>query len=286
MEKLTIPQTLRNNITFHSSYCEKHTYTRGGKEIVKPIQRMVINGEVVCPRCQIEQQEAELQKNIQQEVDKQEKLKKYNVLERYSVLSDETIKEATFDNYIAETTEEITNKKAMLEVVERIKNGQVFNTIVQGNQGAGKSHLSYAALKALNRKPSFEDKDDNGISNLFVNMEEMTRLIRDSFNNRESKYTEIYFIDLLSEVDVLVLDDLGAETGSIDSEKKATDFTHRILYAIMTARQNKPTIITTNLSGEWLFKMYDKKVVSRIFRSPYYVIFKETKDKRISKIPF
>ena len=59
------------------------------------------------------------------------------------------------------------------------------------------------------------------------------RKIKDSFSNRQSKYTERYFVDLLSSVDFLALDDVGAETGAIDTDiKTASDFVQRILYAI------------------------------------------------------
>lgn len=112
------------------------------------------------------------------------------------------------------------------------------------------------------------------------------RKIKDSFSNRQSKYTERYFVDLLSSVDFLVLDDVGAETGAIDTDKTASDFVQRILYAITTTRQDKATILTTNLSSEVLFKMYDKKLVSRLLKNPKYVLFKETKDKRLASIPF
>ena len=114
----------------------------------------------------------------------------------------------------------------------------------------------------------------------------MLRTIKDSFSNRESRYTERYFVDLLSKVDFLALDDIGAETGAIDTDKTATDFVQRVLYAITSTRQDKATIVTTNLNSEVLFKMYDKKLVSRLLRNPKYVLFKETKDKRLSNIPF
>ena len=49
----------------------------------------------------------------------------------------------------------------------------------------------------------------------------MVSLILDSFNNKECKYTQEYFLKLMEEADVLVIDDLGAEVGRIDTEKVA-----------------------------------------------------------------
>ncbi|MBD8006533.1 ATP-binding protein [Bacillus norwichensis] len=279
MKKITTPERLHKNITYHSENCERHFFVKNGFEIVKPIQKMMVDGELVCPRCELEQKDLELQEAIQRKYDELFKRKKYNIFYNSSILSDNTILAAKLENYQVEHQEERENKQTVLESLARFKDGQVFNVILQGNQGAGKSHLAYAALRELNE--SGLDK-----SCLFVNVESMMRLIRDSFGNKRSKYTESYFVELMSEVDYLALDDIGAETGAIGTDKMATDFVQRILYAITTTRQDRTTLITTNLSSETLFRMYDKKLVSRLFRNPKFVVFKETKDKRMENIPF
>lgn len=89
-------------------------------------------------------------------------------------------------------------------------------------------------------------------------------------------------IDLLTEADLLVLDDLGAETGAVTTDRTATDFTTRTLYAIINGRMNKPTIITTNLSSKDMAKMYDSKLISRMFRGAegHVIKFEKTNDKR------
>lgn len=279
MEKITIPEKLQKNITYHSNICERHTYLKDGQKIVKPIQMMMIDGELVCPRCELEKNDRELQETTQREYDELLKNKKYNIFYNRSILSDNTILAATLENYQVEQQEERMNKQTVIESVDRFKDGQVFNLVLQGNQGAGKSHLAYAALRELN-------ESELNASCLFVNVESMMRLIKDSFSNKESRYTENYFVELMSAVDYLALDDIGAETGAIGTDKIATDFVQRVLYAITTTRQDKSTLITTNLSSETLFRMYDKKLVSRLFRKPKFVVFKETKDKRMNNIPF
>ncbi|MED4718632.1 ATP-binding protein [Bacillus badius] len=284
MRRIEMPNSLQKTMAFHSSYCEKHTYRKNGKDVVKPIQRMIVDGEVVCPNCELEAvtaktEEVEREKYLQTEYKMSEGQKKKRVFKRDSVVTDETILNARFSNYREDGTEEAENKRSMIEVAERLKAGQVFNTILQGNQGAGKSHLAYAALEEINQS-------DLEVSCLFISIEEMMRLIRDSFGNKDSKYTENYFVELLSSADYLVLDDLGAETGAIDTDKQATNFVQRVLYAITNARQNKATIITTNLSSQSLFSIYDKKLVSRLFKKPNFILFKETKDKRMLNLPF
>lgn len=117
-------------------------------------------------------------------------------------------------------------------------------------------------------------------------------LVKDSFNNKESKYTQNDIVTIANEVDVLVIDDLGAETGDIYSDKRASEYTSNVLRSILNGRQDKATIITTNLSGErmvtgykeghkFIPPMYDGKVMSRAMRNVENIIFRETPDKRL-----
>lgn len=272
-----IQQHLPKSLTYHSDHCDKHTLA---------VQKLIIGGQAVCPRCEVEKENKALERQENKAYRRREKLKKYNVLFNQSLLEDQTLLDANFENYKAKHPEEIRNKQMTLEAVERIKQEQTMNVILQGKQGTGKSHLAYASLKELNRMPDMSDAHDKGVSSAFINIEAMLRKIKSSFNDRESKYTEDYFITLISSVDYLALDDLGAETGAIDTDKQASNFVQRVLYAAGTNRQGKSTFITTNVSGESLFNMYDSKLISRLFRNPKYVVFEQSTDKRMSAIPF
>jgi DNA replication protein DnaC len=275
LEKLKQPNSLRGRMVFHSSYCEKHFNLKGE---MLPVQKMIINGNVVCPRCETEKGTQRLQEEMQAHYDQLLQDERYNTLFHKSIIEDKTLLDARFSTYITKEPEETQNKNLVLECLERFKQGEVFNLILQGKQGTGKSHLAYSTLYDLNESRKY--------SCLFISVDAMLRKIKDTFSNKESKYTEEYFIELLSKVDYLVLDDIGAETGAIDTNKTASDFVQRVLYASTTVRQGKSTIITTNLDSKNLYSMYDKKLISRLFKKPKYVIFKETKDKRTSNIPF
>ncbi|MCA1029317.1 ATP-binding protein [Cytobacillus kochii] len=283
MERIQMPQRLQKNITFLSEECHKHTYRKGGQDVINPVTKMKINGKVVCPRCEVERENELIQKAEQEKYERHlEELKNRNKSPRIfhdkSIITDMTITRATFDNYLADCREESINKESMLEVLRRYTDGEVFNVILQGNPGAGKSHLAYALMKSINETGEY--------SCLYISVDEMLSRIRDSFSNRESIYTQSYLVDLMSNVDFLVLDDLGAETGAIDTDKTATDFTHKVLYSVTSKRQDKATVLTTNLSSTQLFKLYDKKLVSRLMKNPKYIVFKEAKDKRMANIPF
>jgi DNA replication protein DnaC len=239
---------------------------------------MIINDSIVCPRCETEKETKRLEGEMKEYYQQIKRDEDYHTLFVKSITEDQTLLEARFTNYLIQEPEETVNKQTVLDCLERYKQGEIFNLILQGKQGTGKSHLAYSTLYELN--------ESRNHSCLFISVDAMLRKIKGTFNNKESKYTEEYFVELLSRVDYLVLDDIGAETGAIDTGKTASDFVQRVLYASTTVRQGKSTIITTNLDSKTLYSMYDKKLISRLFKKPKYVIFKDTKDKRTSNLPF
>lgn len=200
---------------------------------------------------------------------------KYSIFKRESIVPDETILDASFDNYICnEGSEARSNAVEMFEYANSIIRGDKFNIVLNGTPGVGKSHLSYSLLRYVN------ENSNRTKSCLFVDVSDMVLKIRGSFDDKTSKYTESFFINFLSEVDVLVMDDLGSEVGNIDTDKKASDFVGRVLRNITNSRQNKVTIFTTNLSSVQLNGVYDAKTVSRVLKKIKPVVFKDTKDMR------
>lgn len=277
-------------MTWDSNYCFNHIPAKYTQENTSPeewiifrdkfkVQMIIVDGKTTCPRCELDKQDAIFARQVNKELYERQASKKLNTLAKCSILQDETIKLARFDNY-NETLgpEEAQNKAKAWQCVERYKNGEQFNLWVQSEiTGVGKSHLAMSILKALN---SLE------CSCLFLDIDEMLRKIRGSFDDKSSKYTEQYFIDLALSVDFLVLDDLGAETGDIDTKKRASDYTSRILRAVVNGRQHKSTIITTNLKSDQLNGIYDRKVISRAMANIETIRFTQAKDKRIAKLNF
>lgn len=284
--KSVAAEVLNARMTFHSEYCHKHTYTRGSENVIKPVRMMVLKGKVICPRCELEADEKKLQRDLESQIEFSQRTKNFNMLEKRSIFRDRTIAQATFENYKVNEPEETANKRLMLELTNHLNQGEVFNIFLQGHPGVGKSHLAYAALKALNVPPDSENLDDKGKSCLFVNLADAALAIQDSFHNKESNFTQAYVTGIMGDADYLVIDDLGAETGSEHSNSEASNFIHKILYAVTSARQHKATIYTTNLTGDKLKQMYDTKLVSRITKRSKYILFKNTFDKRDEELPF
>lgn len=240
------------------------------------MQYMIVDGQEVCPRCQTEKWNKELERETSIEMIRIKKQETQRIFETKSLLQDKTLLNASFETYQTSASEERVNKQQALRYAEEYKQGQQFNLWFYGKPGVGKSHLAMSMLKELNSLDT---------SCLFIDIDEMLRKIRASFKT-DNGYSEDYFIDLLTKVDFLVLDDLGAETGNIDSDKIASDYTSKVLRAVVNGRQDKSTIITTNLASDKLLKMYDPKLISRMMKNVKVIKFEHTKDKRIHNIGF
>lgn len=270
-----IKNLLKNQTTplaFTGNQCDLHDG--------KLVNMITYKEEEFCPICEREKNIDDLSKQQTEKIRQAHASKAYLAFSKRSILTDKDLYKASFSNYNTTHPEEVTNKDKAIVGYQRYKSGEVFNTWLTGMPGVGKSHLAMSILRNLNE---YGEKDK---CCLFISVDEMLRKIRGTFDNKESIYTENYFVDLLSTADFLVLDDLGAETGGTNSNKTATDFTLRVLYAIANARQNKATIITSNLSKPELVKMYDSKLVSRLMKDTYLIKFEETSDKRIKNIEF
>ena len=197
-----------------------------------------------------------------------------NRLKAKSLLLDETIKTATFENFNIETDEEQQAFEFAKNLAEFYKNGGQGNSFMSGPAGSGKSHLSMAILK------SYLDSGEK--TALFVSYSHVVRLIKDSFNNRDSVYTENNIMSVVTNVDLLVMDDIGSENNS--------DFSEELLTDVLDGRIS--TIITTNLSSEELRGnankkgRYNQRTASRMFRGigGKAFNFKGIKDKRV--LPF
>ena len=104
-----------------------------------------------CPECVREQQDRLEQEEVEKHLNAGIYQKTYNVLMRDSTIPKE-LKEASFDNFIAETTEE----KQLLEFakgqVQKYLDGMSGNTLITGSTGIGKSHLSVSIAKAINER--------------------------------------------------------------------------------------------------------------------------------------
>ncbi|MCB2907421.1 DnaA ATPase domain-containing protein [Streptococcus suis] len=227
-----------------------------------------------CPECIKEQNEKQEQEEVEKHLNAGIYQKTYNVLMRDSTIPKE-LKEANFDNFIAETAEENQLLTFAKGQVAKYLDGMSGNTVFTGSTGIGKSHLSVAMAKAINE--GYRAKGEPK-SVLFVNLTEILRRVRESFNYNSQ---EGYYSKLLKEVDYLVLDDLGVKLNGNNGKGKGI-WEEGFIFDILSNRDK--TIITTNLSSSEIASLYSDRVASRVRTGLEGNFFKSftIKDKRYS----
>ncbi len=124
-----------------------------------------------------------------------------------------------------------------------------------GNTGLGKTLLSSCIAKEVLKR---------GYTVAFDSIQNILKAIEDEHFGRVSNRDTV---KVITEVDLLILDDLGAEF--------ASSFYFSALYNIINTRINKnlPLIISTNFSLEELQKRYDDKIVSRLLGTFSWLLF-------------
>ncbi|WP_165981166.1 ATP-binding protein [Macrococcoides canis] len=136
--------------------------------------------------------------------------------------------------------------------------------VIQGDTGTGKSFLAFSIARYLK---------DKGNTVLFIDNVELLSLIKASFNKKNDD-TEEKIMRLVSEVDLLVLDDVGAN--------KQTDWACEKLYEITNKRQGLNTIYTTNLDimNEMPSDFMLKRAYSRICNGATFLTL-DGRDRRL-----
>ena len=192
----------------------------------------------------------EIAKNKELE-NKQKENKQKKIIDYYKKWSKIGIKNInnTFDNYI------VTEKnKSIIDYIlyycehfdSFLKNGN--SIFLYGNVGNGKTHLAIATMNYLMKK------------NYSVAFVKATRLITelDESKSYNVKQTISSIINQLSFVDLLIIDDLGANVWN----KQSLDY----FYKIIDTRydNNKPIFITSNINSEYISQMMGQRIFDRL----------------------
>lgn len=121
--------------------------------------------------------------------------------------------------------------------------------LLRGSTGVGKTHIAVGILMEVL---------DKGMSGLYSNVTDLLSRLRDTYNQGATD-TEGAILDELDRVDLLVLDDLGAE--------KATEWVLDRLYLVINRRYEnaRPIIVTTNCDDAALRERVGARIVSRLY---------------------
>lgn len=169
-----------------------------------------------------------------QKAEKKRKQKYLNNIFKQSNVN-RSIKNATVNSYKHQNKQQELAKTSAIEFVKTFSLDNAKNLIFQGPYGTGKSHLAYAIAKAIKQK-------DYSVA--FMHIPMLMERIKATYN-KNAKETTDELVQLLSNIDLLVLDDIGVEN---------TEHTLNKLFSIIDNRVGKNNIFTTNFSDSELSK--------------------------------
>jgi len=141
------------------------------------------------------------------------------------------------------------------------------NLLLYGEPGLGKTFVCHCIAK---------DLLDTGKTVLYQTAPRLCKILEDYRFNREAMTEPDEMIANLEEVDLLVLDDLGAEIPTIVTSAALFDIINQRLLS------RKHTVISTNLTPGALESQYSERIVSR-FRGNYEMIKFFGEDIRVKK---
>ncbi|MCL2528500.1 MAG: ATP-binding protein [Defluviitaleaceae bacterium] len=141
------------------------------------------------------------------------------------------------------------------------------NLLLYGPTGLGKTFVCHCIAK---------DLLDAGRTVLYLTAPRLFKIIEDYRFNRDSLEEPEEMLDAVTDVDLLILDDLGAEFITVITTSSLFDIVNQRLL------MKKPTVISTNLSPFELERHYSERIVSR-FAGYYQMIKFFGEDVRVRK---
>ncbi|WP_241535808.1 ATP-binding protein [Indiicoccus explosivorum] len=175
-------------------------------------------------------------------------------------LVNESLKKATFENYNPPSQELAFAKDQLKMFADNFSAVEPHSFMLKGTFGTGKSHLSYATAKTLLA---------SGHSALFLSVPKLLTKIKDTYNSK-STFSEADLLELVGMVDLMVLDDLGAEY--TNARNTADNWVWSKLFEVVDSRSGKSTIYTTNLSSTELETKVGTRNFSRIMDSAEIIL--------------
>lgn len=232
------------------------------------------DGEIICPICHKDERDAVVAEEKTKEYFQNSVEGRRQYLYEESIISNKRLLEKGFRDFHTKTPAEASIRKQAESLAMSVASSDPVNIYLQGVPGCGKSHLAMGLLRNANALA-------NGKRCLFVNFPALKQKIRRSYDNQYSEESEPKLIQKMIAADILVLDDIADEINPKTQKTQVSNFSARILYAVMDARgERKPTIFTSNISWLDLKKLLDQRVTSRMSYRQEILSFNEITDKR------
>jgi DNA replication protein DnaC len=234
----------------NSDFKVLRTETCDCEELVEIVEFTVIGGPKKGERQTIKKGckcwENQIKKEARESMQRAEKKQIYDKFKMNSLMN-QKLKKCTFDNYKpTNKTQELALEVAR-DFYETYDPKESRNLLFSGLYGVGKSHLAFSIVRDLMMKKE--------VTCIFTSVPKLLTHIRDTFR-KDSDVSELQLLIALEEIDVLVLDDIGAE--------KESDWVHEKIFELIDSRAGKHTIYTTNLSSVELDQKIGKRNFSRL----------------------
>jgi DNA replication protein DnaC len=223
----------------------------------------------VCVQCEDKQMAREA-------VSHHKKIQREQITQQFWMVPPELEKE-TLATYSPEDPEQAEAMGIAIQYLKDFQNGEFYNLLFRGSYGGGKSHLLKGiAEKVRGMNKTDEEGDEIPFTVGFLEFDRLLAMIKGTWGRRDGE-TENDIIKKAIELDFLVIDDLGTESG---------EWAGKMLFSIVNGRQGKPTAYSTNfMDMKDLADRFDTnggKIVSRL-HSNTNIIDLITKDMRIEK---
>ncbi|RMC36004.1 ATP-binding protein [Lactobacillus sp. ESL0236] len=202
----------------------------------------------VCQHEQIQEQDRRMHENLRIQQNR-------GFLKRASLVDRRDVFSCSIDNFKAQdnSVEAVAKQSARLIAGAYLKYpDRKGNSLFYGNAGAGKTHLTMAILNAVN------DNADPMERCLFISVNKLIREMKNWFSDKMGLWSPKHVTDIVHDANLVVLDDLGAESAN----NMATSFVQDTIFDIYESNQR--IITTTNLSMDELYKTYHERLVSRM----------------------
>ncbi|MEK4501059.1 DnaA ATPase domain-containing protein [Bacillus sp. FSL R12-0069] len=257
---------------------------------------MIFQGEEVCPKCYLQKDHDRLYAECNKYYKGEEERRRKAYFHNHSLISDPTIMNATFDNFIAECDEEEKNKAQAVKHAHNFISDMKYTLVASGDAGRGKSHLMHSIAEEIN---------ENGPQTvLFISESVLFKKLKATFK-RDSDLSEDDYLQKIIDADVVIFDDFGSTLGdyrdinlkalefhnkkgegNITDLQRATKYMNDTYMTIFDGRQGKANGIATNLVGAAITYCYDQRITSRILGCKSAMTFKNTPDRRKKALPF
>lgn len=214
-------------------------------------------GQEYCFHCDVIEKEDEAVKDEASSwIEKRKKDERFKAFKDKSLINPK-LELATFENYFPQNE---SQEQALSKTLQFAKEFQTDKSLwLQGRPGLGKSHLSASIAKEVMNQ---------GYNSIFISLPRLMTEIRNTYN-RKSEHTELDIFKALEAVDLLILDDIGAEK---TKEDEGLSWSKSKIFEIVDSRIGKATVYTTNYTAKELIHMYGERDFSRMIENAEIIV--------------